>query len=81
VTIRIYIPTNKYLGINLTKGFPGDSEVKNPPDNARDMCLTPWVRKIHWRRKWQPTPVFFLGNPMDRGAWWARVCGIAKSHT
>ena len=19
----------------------------------------PWVRKILWRRKWQPTPVFF----------------------
>ena len=29
----------------------------------------PWVRKIPWRRTWQPTPVFFLGNPMGRGAW------------
>ena len=25
-------------------------------------------RKIPWRRKWQPIPVFLLGNPMDRGA-------------
>ena len=23
----------------------------------------PWVRKIPWRRKWQPTPVFLLGEP------------------
>ena len=24
--------------------------------------LDPWVRKIPWRRKWQPTPVFLLGE-------------------
>ena len=24
--------------------------------------LDPWVRKIPWRRKWQPTPVFFSGK-------------------
>ena len=29
----------------------------------------PWVRKIPWRRKWQPTPVFLPEkNPMDRVA-------------
>ena len=22
----------------------------------------PWVRKILWRRKWQPTPVFLPGK-------------------
>ena len=30
-----------------------------------------------WRRKWQPTLVFLLGNPVDRGVWWA-VHGVAK---
>ena len=39
-----------------------------------------WVRKIPWRRKWQPTPIFLPGKPMDRGAWWATVHGVAKSH-
>ena len=24
--------------------------------------LSPWVRKIPWRRKWQPTPVFWPGK-------------------
>ena len=24
--------------------------------------LDPWVRKIPWRRKWQPTPVFLPGK-------------------
>ena len=32
-----------------------------------------WVGKIPWRRKWQPTPVFLLENPMDRGMWQATV--------
>ena len=33
--------------------------VKNPPANAgHARCgFDPWVRKIPWRRKWQPTPV------------------------
>ena len=25
-----------------------------------------WVRKISWRRKWQPTQYFCLGNPRNR---------------
>ena len=28
----------------------------------------PWVGKILWRRKWQPTPVFLLGKSHARGA-------------
>ena len=29
---------------------------------AKDVGLIPWVGKIPWRRKWQPTPVFLLGK-------------------
>ena len=37
--------------------------VKNPPTNAGDTghrrcAFGPWVGKIPWRKKWQPTPVF-----------------------
>ena len=35
--------------------------VKNLPANAgdfRDAGFDPWVRKMPWRRAWQPTPVF-----------------------
>ena len=42
--------------------------------------IDPWVEKIPWRKKWQPTPVF-LKCPMDRGAWWATVHGVTKSQT
>ena len=31
---------------------------KIPPAGGFD----PWVRKIPWRRKWQPTPVFLPGE-------------------
>ena len=38
--------------------------VKNPSANAEDMRhgFNPWVRKIPWRRGWQPTPVFLPGE-------------------
>ena len=40
--------------------------VKNLPANAgdiRDASSNLWVRKIPWRRKWQPAPVFLSGKP------------------
>ena len=46
--------------------------VKNLPANtaaAKTREFDLWIRKIPWRREWQPTPVFFLENPMGRGAW------------
>ena len=37
--------------------------VKNTTANAGDRCrFDPWVRKIPWRRKWQPTPVLLPGE-------------------
>ena len=33
------------------------------------------------RRQWHPTPVLFLENPMDGGAWWAAVHGVTRSRT
>ena len=30
--------------------------------NAGDMPYNPWVGKIIWKRKWQPTPVFLPGE-------------------
>ena len=43
-------------------GIPGGSVVKNLPANAGDVGFNPWVRKIPWRRKWQPIPVFLPGK-------------------
>ena len=44
--------------------------VKNPPASAGDARdPDPWVRKIPWRRKWQPTPVFLLGEVHKYSCW------------
>ena len=57
--------------------------VKNPPANVGDKRhgFDSWVRKIPWRRAWQPTWYSCLENPMDRGAWQATVHGVAQSQT
>ena len=37
---------------------------------------------LHWRRKWQTTPVLLPGESQGWGrAWWAAVCGVAQSQT
>ena len=36
---------------------------------------------MHWRRKWQPTPVFLPGESQGREAWWAAVYGVTQSQT
>ena len=30
--------------------------------------FNPWIRKIPWRRKWQPTPVFLSGESHGQGS-------------
>ena len=38
--------------------------VKDPPANAgsRRLRFDAWIKKIRWRRKWQPTAVFLPGE-------------------
>ena len=36
---------------------------------------------MHWRRKWQPTPVFLPGESQGQGAWWPAVYGVPQSQT
>ena len=43
--------------------------------------LSPWVRKIPWRRAHQCTPVFLSGESHRRGVWQARVYRAAESWT
>ena len=50
-----------YTLLTRILGFPGDSVVKNTPANTGDSGSV-WVRKIHWKRKWHPTPEFLPGK-------------------
>ena len=60
-------------------GFPGGSVVKNPPANAGDVGSIPGLRRPHREGNGNPLQYSCLENPMDRGAWWATVSGVAKS--
>ena len=66
---------------NYRMGFPGGSVVKNLPANAGNAGWIPGLERSPGKGNVNPTPVFCLENPMDRGAWRATVHGITKSRT
>ena len=43
-------------------GFPGGAGGTESACQCRRCGLDPWVRKIPWRRAWQPTAVFMPGE-------------------
>ena len=47
----------------------------------KTLGFNPWVRKIPWRRKWQPTPVFLPGKSHGQRNLGAIVYRVAKSQT
>ena len=58
--------------------------VKNLAANtggARDMGLIPGSGRSAGRGSGNPLQYSCLGNPMDRGALWTTVHGVAKSQT
>ena len=59
-------------------GFPGGLVVKNLPANAGDAGSTPGLGRSPGEGNGNPLQCSCLGNPMDRGAWWATVHGVVK---
>ena len=58
--------------------------LKNTPakaGDARDMGSIPGSGRSAGGGNGNPLQYFCLENPMDRGAWWATVHGVAKSWT
>ena len=79
-----------YYHTHLTDGKLGTESLvaqgsQESTCDARDLLQSrrcqfyPWIRKIPWRRKYQPIQYSCPGNPMDRGAWWTTVHGVTKS--
>ena len=60
-----------FMVAQMVKNLPAMQENQVPSLGQEDAL----------RRKWQPTPVSCLENPMDRGAWWTTVHGVTKSQT
>ena len=65
----------------ILMSFPGGSVVKKPPANAGDTSLIPGLERSPGEGNGYPLQHSCLGNPLDRGAWWAVVNGVAKSWT
>ena len=61
------------------RGFPGGTVVKNLPANARDTHLISGPRRSSGEGNGNLLQYSSLGNPMDRGAWWATVHGVATA--
>ena len=67
----------KYMHITMW-GFPGDSVLKNLPMNSGDLGSIPGLGRCPAEGNGNPLQGSCLGNLMDRGAWLATVCGVAK---
>ena len=59
--------------------FPGVSDGKESTCNAGDPGSTPGSGRSPGEWNGYPLQYSCQGNPMDRGAWWATVHGVAKS--
>ena len=54
---------------------------KESAHNAGDLGLIPGLGRSPGEGNGYPLQCSCLENPMDRGAWWARVNGVTKSQT
>ena len=63
------------------KGFSGSSDGKASACNAEDLGSIPGLGRSPGEGNGNPFHYSCLENPMDGGAWWATVHGVAKSRT
>ena len=61
-----------------TEGFPGGSDSKESACNQGDLDSIPGSGRSPREENGYPLQYSCLENPMDRGAWWAMVHGIAE---
>ena len=59
--------------------FPGDSAVKYLPAKVGDAGSVPESGKSPGEGNGNQVQYSCLGNPMDRGTWWATIHGVTES--
>ena len=69
------------VGIGSSWGFPGGSDGKASACNVGDLGSIPGLGRSPGEENGTPLQYSCLENPMDGGAWWAAVHGVAKSYT
>ena len=73
----VYMP----IAFNLTHRIPGGSDCKESACSAGDPSSIPGSGRFPGKKNDNSLQYSCLENPMDRGAWWATVHGVAKSQT
>ena len=66
------------LTLGMGMGMGMIQQVKNLPANAGDAGSVPRLGRSLGGGNVKLLQYSFLGNPMDRGAWWATVHGVTK---
>ena len=64
---------------HITLGFPGGASGKESLCQCGRLRFNPWVGRSPGGRNDNPVHYSCLGNPMDKGSWWATVHGVAES--
>ena len=62
-------------------GLPQWLSGKESACKTGDVCSIPGLGRSPEEGNGNPLQYSCLGNPMDRGDWWATVHGVAKSQT
>ena len=65
----------------ILEGFPGGSVVENLPADAGDADSIPVLERSPGEGNGNPLQHTYLENTVNRGAWLAKVHGVAKSLT
>ena len=59
---------------------PGRLQSMGSWRDGHDWATSLWLFTfMHWRRKWQPTPVFLPGESQGTRAWWTAIYGVVSS--
>ena len=67
------------IGMDVyTLDFPGSSPGKESTWNAGDLGSVPGLGRSPGGEHGNPLWYLCLGNPMDRGVWWATVHGVTE---
>ena len=81
ITKCVTEPQVELIMFRQLKDFPGSSDNKESACNAGDPGSIPGLGRSPEGRNGNSLQYSCLENPMDRGAWWVTVHGVAKSRT
>ena len=81
ITKCVTEPQVELIMFRQLKDFPGSSDNKESACSAGDPGSIPGLGRSPGGRNGNSLQYSCLENPMDRGAWWVTVHGVAKSRT